>query len=66
MEFPSDDLKRALMGAGFSDEAASKLVEQQLAVNEGRFDAGVERTNENTGSTTLGDFLDGALAPAAG
>jgi uncharacterized protein YbjT (DUF2867 family) len=66
MEFPPDDLERALMDASFSKEAASKLVEQQSAVNEGRFDAGVERTSENTGSTTLDDFLDGALAPAAG
>jgi uncharacterized protein YbjT (DUF2867 family) len=66
IEFPPDDLERALMDADFSQEAASKLVEQQLAVNEGRFDPGVERTSENTGSTTLDDFLDGALAPAAG
>jgi uncharacterized protein YbjT (DUF2867 family) len=66
IEFPPDDLERTLTGAGFSKEAASKLVEQQLAVNEGRFDAGVERTSENTGSTTLDDFLAGALAPAAG
>ena len=66
MEFPPDDLRGALMGGGFSEEAASKLVEQQLAVNEGRFDAGVGRTSENTGSTTLDDFLDGALGRAAG
>ena len=66
MEFPPDDLRGALMGGGFSEEAASKLVEQQLAVNEGRFDAGVGRTPENTGSTTLDDFLDGALGRAGG
>jgi uncharacterized protein YbjT (DUF2867 family) len=66
IEFPPGELKAALTDAGFSEEAASKLVEQQLAVNEGRFDAGVARSPDNTGSTTLDDFLDGALAPAAG
>ena len=64
LQFPPDDLKGALMGAGFSQEAALKLVEMQLGVNEGRFDAGVARTPENTGSTRLDDFLDDALAPA--
>jgi uncharacterized protein YbjT (DUF2867 family) len=64
LQFPSDDLKGALMGAGFSEEAALKLVEMQLGVNDGRFDAGAARTSENTGSTRLDDFLDDALAPA--
>jgi hypothetical protein len=54
------------MGTGFSEEAALKLVEMQVGVNEGRFEAGVERTPENTGSTRLDDFLDRALASAAG
>jgi uncharacterized protein YbjT (DUF2867 family) len=66
LQFPPDDLKGALMGAGFSEEAALKLVEMQLGVNEGRFDAGVARTSENTGSTRLDEFLDEALAPAKG
>ena len=66
LQFPPDDLEGALMGAGFSQEAAVKLVEMQLGVNEGSFDAGVARTSENTGSTRLDDFLDDALAPAEG
>src|SRR5919108_5025207 len=64
LQFPPDDLKGALMGAGFSHEAALKLVEMQLGVNEGRFDVRVARTSENTGSTRLDDFLNAALAPA--
>jgi uncharacterized protein YbjT (DUF2867 family) len=64
LQFPPDDLKGALMGSGFSEEAALKLVEMQLGVNEGRFDPGVVRASENTGSTTLDDFLDDALTAA--
>jgi uncharacterized protein YbjT (DUF2867 family) len=64
VQFPPGDLKGALMGGGFSDEAAANLVEMQLGVNEGRFDAAVERTPENTGATRLDQFLDGALGPA--
>ena len=62
VQLPPGDLKGALMGGGFSDEAAANLVEMQLGVNEGRFDAGVVRASENTGSTRLDDFLDDALA----
>jgi uncharacterized protein YbjT (DUF2867 family) len=63
MQFPPDDFKGALIGGGFSEEAASKLVEMQLGINEGRFEAGVARASDNTGSTRLDDFLDVALAP---
>jgi uncharacterized protein YbjT (DUF2867 family) len=62
VQFPPDDLKGALMGGGFSEEAAVKLVEMQVGVNQGRFEAAVERTPDNTGSTRLDDFLGSALA----
>jgi uncharacterized protein YbjT (DUF2867 family) len=66
VQFPPEDLTGALMGGGFSAEAASKLVEMQLGVNEGRFVPGVDRTPENTAPTRLEEFLEGALAPAGG
>lgn len=62
VQFPPDDFKGALMGGGFSEEAAVKLVEMQVGVNQGRFEAAVERTPDNTGSTRLDDFLGSALA----
>jgi uncharacterized protein YbjT (DUF2867 family) len=64
VQFPPDDLKGALMGNGFSREAASKLVEMQLGVNGGYFVPGVERTPENTGQTRLEELLDEALPVA--
>jgi uncharacterized protein YbjT (DUF2867 family) len=65
VEFPPEDLEGALKGSGFSAEAASKLVEMQLGLNQGRFAAEVERTPENTAPTRLGEFLDGAMPAAA-
>jgi uncharacterized protein YbjT (DUF2867 family) len=65
VQFPPDDLRGALTASGFSPEAATKLVEMQVGVNDGRFAAGVERPPENTGRTRFEEFLDVALAPAA-
>lgn len=72
VEFPSDGVKNALRGAGMSEEAASLIVEMQLALNEGRPFDGVLRTAESTTPTRLEEFLTTALAqqamppPAAG
>jgi uncharacterized protein YbjT (DUF2867 family) len=65
VQFPPDDLRAALMVNGFSREAASKLVEMQLGVNDGYFVPGVERTPENTGRTRLDEFLDDSLPVAS-
>ena len=51
-----------LIGAGMSEEAASLIVEMQLAVSEGRFFDGVTRTAETTTPTVLQDFLNDSLS----
>ena len=61
VEFPPDDMKVALVGAGMSEEAASLIVDMQLAVSEGRFFGGVRRTAETTTPTELEEFLQDAL-----
>lgn len=61
VEFPPADVKGALLGAGMSDEAASLLVDMQLALNEGQHFAGVRRTVESATPTLLEDFLKTAL-----
>jgi uncharacterized protein YbjT (DUF2867 family) len=64
VEFPPDDMRAALVGAGMSEEAASQVVDMQLGLNQGRpFDA-VRRTPESTTPTRLDEFLNGALAGA--
>lgn len=62
VEFPPDGVKDALMGAGMSEEAATLLVEMQLAINEGRPFEGVRRTAESTTPTRLEEYLKNALS----
>ncbi|MEW6638143.1 MAG: NAD(P)H-binding protein [Actinomycetota bacterium] len=62
VEFPPADMKGALLTAGMSEEAASLLVDMQLALNEGwQFD-GVRRTAEATTPTRLEECLKSALS----
>src|SRR6266542_5667780 len=61
MEFPPDGMKAALLEAGMSEEAASLLVESQIAINEDRVLDGVRRTAETSTPTGLGEFLNTAL-----
>ncbi|HEX2134916.1 MAG TPA: NAD(P)H-binding protein [Microvirga sp.] len=61
VEFPPDGVKNALMGAGMSEEAASLVVDNQLAINEGRPFEGVRRTAETATPTRLEEFLSKAL-----
>jgi uncharacterized protein YbjT (DUF2867 family) len=63
IQLPPEDATGALQGAGMSREFASLLVEMQLTANGGLFDE-VVRTPEATTSTTIHDFLKGAM-PAA-
>lgn len=65
LEFPSDEVKGALLGAGMSEQVAGLLVDMQLALNEGRYFVGVRRTAESATPTRLEDFLDQALSEAA-
>jgi uncharacterized protein YbjT (DUF2867 family) len=60
-QFPPDGVRAALAGAGMSEEAASLMVEMQLAINRGRKFAGARRTGETTTPTTLEAFLKEAL-----
>jgi uncharacterized protein YbjT (DUF2867 family) len=62
VEFPPADMKGALLGAGMSEEAASLLVDMQLALNEGRQFDGVQRTVETTTPTRLEEYLKNALS----
>jgi hypothetical protein len=54
-------MKQGLIGGGMSEEVASLLVDMQLAVNEGKFTEGVERTSESATATQLEALLDAAL-----
>jgi uncharacterized protein YbjT (DUF2867 family) len=65
LEFPPADVKGALIGAGMSEQVAGLLVDMQLALNEGLYFEGVERTAESTTPTRLEDFLNVALSPEA-
>ena len=60
--FPPADMKGALLAAGMSEEAASLLVEMQLALNEGRPFDSVQRTAEAMTPTRLEEYLKNALS----
>jgi uncharacterized protein YbjT (DUF2867 family) len=68
IEFPPADMKGALLAAGMSEEAASLLVDMQLALNEGRPFDSVQRTAEVRTHTRLEEYLENALGgvPLAG
>ena len=61
VEFPPDGVKGALIGAGMSDQVAGLIVDMQLALSEGLYFKGVQRTAESTTPTRLEDFLRKAL-----
>jgi uncharacterized protein YbjT (DUF2867 family) len=61
VQFPPEELTGALIGAGMSRQAASLIVEMQLALNEGRPFGRVRRTPDSTARTTLETFLARAL-----
>jgi uncharacterized protein YbjT (DUF2867 family) len=65
VEFPPDGVKSALLDAGMSEQVAGLMVEMQLALNEGRYFEGVQRTPESTTPTRLEDFLSRALSKDA-
>ena len=62
VEFPPEGVKDALVGAGMSEEAASLIVDMQLALNEGQQFDGVRRTAESTTPTRLEDYLKNTLS----
>jgi uncharacterized protein YbjT (DUF2867 family) len=62
VQFPPAEVKGALLGAGISEEAASLLVDMQLAINQGRYFEGVRRTAETATPTRLEQFLKTTLS----
>jgi uncharacterized protein YbjT (DUF2867 family) len=63
-EFGYDDLRKALVGARFSPDAADAIVEMNDAFNTGRIQATFKRTRANTTPTTLEQFARDVFAPA--
>jgi uncharacterized protein YbjT (DUF2867 family) len=61
IEFPPDGVKGALIGAGMSEQVAGLIVDMQLALSEGLYFEGVQRTAESTTPTGLDEFLSKAL-----
>jgi uncharacterized protein YbjT (DUF2867 family) len=61
VQFPPDGVRAALTGAGISEEAASLMVQMQLAINQGKPFGEVGRTTGSTTPTTLEAFLKEAL-----
>jgi uncharacterized protein YbjT (DUF2867 family) len=61
VQFPPDGVRNALAGAGMSEEAASLMVEMQLAMNRGWPFSSVRRTTDATTPTTLEAFLKEAM-----
>lgn len=61
MEFPPDDVKGGLIGAGMSEQAAGLIVDMQVALGEGLYFEGVQRTADSTTPTGLDEFLSRAL-----
>jgi uncharacterized protein YbjT (DUF2867 family) len=61
LQFLPAEVKGALQGAGMSEEAASQLVELQLALNRGWPFGAVRRTPGTTAPTRLETFLKTAL-----
>ncbi|HEY6191812.1 MAG TPA: NAD(P)H-binding protein [Bacteroidota bacterium] len=64
VELPYEGLHKGLVGAGFSRNAATALVELQTALNEGRVQRLARRTESNTTPTTLEAFARDVFAPA--
>jgi uncharacterized protein YbjT (DUF2867 family) len=62
VEFPPEGVKGTLLGAGMSEEAASLLVESQIAINEDRVMDEVRPTADETTPTRLEEFLRDALS----
>ena len=61
VEFPPDDVRGALQGAGMSAQVAGLIVDMQLALNQGGYFEGVHRAAESTTATRLEDFVAQAL-----
>lgn len=57
VEFPPEGVRAALQGIGMSEEAATLLVEVQIAINDDRLLGGIDRTGATITPTRLNEFL---------
>lgn len=65
VQFPDDDFKKGLEGAGFSADVARNFVEMNAAFNAGVIQSTSQRSAANTlGATTLEQFAREVFAPA--
>lgn len=64
VEFSSDDYRNGLLGAGFTESVADAYIEMETAMNDGRIQGEVQRTESNTTPTTLEEFARDTFAPA--
>lgn len=62
VEFPAEGVRDALVGAGMSQEAAGLIVDLQLALGEGLYFEGVQRTALSATPTRFVDFLRESLS----
>ena len=63
-QFPNDDFKKGLEGAGFSADVARNFVEMNAAFNTGMLQNTFKRTASNTTPVTLEQFACEVFAPA--
>lgn len=56
VQFSAEEEKKGLMDYGLSDDASDQMVELNQAISDGRIAVNLERTTENTTSTTIEEF----------
>jgi hypothetical protein len=64
VDFPYDDFRRGLLGAGCSESAVDAFTAFVEAANAGRFEEGLRRDAASTTPTTLEAFAREVFAPA--
>jgi uncharacterized protein YbjT (DUF2867 family) len=64
VEFPYEDARQAILGMGFSPDAAGKFIELYDALNKGRVKPQQGWNAETTTPTTLDEFAKEVFAPA--
>lgn len=58
VDFPREDFINAMIQAGLTQNMAELIAEMSAGINEGLFGSGLQRTAENTTSTTIEEFAD--------
>jgi uncharacterized protein YbjT (DUF2867 family) len=63
VEFASEDYRKGLLDAGFSESVADAYLEMETAIDGGRIQATMSRDNATTTPTTLEEFAREVFAP---